>query len=489
MKIEQLLEKREQIQLEILKQLILNNGRLSITRLCNHVELARPSFNQYISELNEQAKSLEKNLRVFIEGEELVLEMAADLNLFEIISTFLQDSLKFQLLEFLLVHRKFSIVQLANQFATSESSIFRKIKELNASLKEFDLQIKNGRFQGEELQVRYFYYQLYSFFADRQLPDYLKIATETEGFIRALERVIQTKVTKAGKKKIACWLGITKKRLLAEKTKYSRTKIIYMSFKDDPLYKKAAHLITFYFSRTSVETNQYEPLMFYSFLVSFSVLNEETFYHYDLTRSKKLPPALLDVYIRETMLLHYRPRRLSIEEEKSVGYQLALIDNKLYFYQGKIEFYDRQQLLEQQKKLLSPTLYVLAKELQHIGLRQLGEVYAPENTLHDYLLINYMSILAMIDFYIAKTVSVGIDLRSLPVYRIPFQQFLLTELQGISGVHVEIYQEERSYDLIIRAANSAEETDEKMYYLSEFETEYDVRELRKIIEKMKKEKN
>ena len=95
--------------------------------------------------------------------------------------------------------------------------------------------------------------------------------------------------------------------------------------------------------------------MFYSFFVSFAVLDEEHFYQYDLTRSKKLPTAVLDTYIRETMLWHYRPRRLKIKEEKAVGYQLAQINNELYFFDGHMLIYDQEHLLAQQKKMLSVT--------------------------------------------------------------------------------------------------------------------------------------
>ncbi|BDX47069.1 hypothetical protein L6E_14830 [Enterococcus hirae] len=80
------------------------------------------------------------------------------------------------------------------------------------------------------------------------------------------------------------------------------------------------------------------------------MLSEEHFYQYDLTRSKKLPTAVLDTYIRETMLWHYRPRKLKIKEEKAVGYQLAQIDNEFYFFRGVMMIYEPEHLLQQQKR-------------------------------------------------------------------------------------------------------------------------------------------
>lgn len=69
----------------------------------------------------------------------------------------------------------------------------------------------------------------------------------------------------------------------------------------------------------------------------FSIVDEEIFYQYDLTRSKKLPTAVLDTYIRETMLWHYRPRRLKIKEEKAVGYQISQINNEWFFFVGRLK--------------------------------------------------------------------------------------------------------------------------------------------------------
>lgn len=44
-------------------------------------------------------------------------------------------------------------------------------------------------------------------------------------------------------------------------------------------------------------------------------------------------------------------------------------------------------------------------------------------------------------FYIAKPVVIGIDLESLPIYRIAFQQYLNRELRGVSGIEIESYEE------------------------------------------------
>ncbi|MPN27425.1 hypothetical protein SDC9_174858 [bioreactor metagenome] len=186
------------------------------------------------------------------------------------------------------------------------------------------------------------------------------------------------------------------------------------------------------------------------------------------------------------MLWHYRPRRLKISEEKAVGYQLSQINNELYFFYGKLTIYDRKHLLEQQKKMLGHSLSKLLEQLKETAIKQLPAKKFDAQTL-DNLMILYASVLMMIDFYIAKLVVIGIDLTTLPIYRIAFQQFLLSELKGISGVQVESYQEGKKYDLIITFNQINKE--ENRYYLSEFASSYDIVRLKKQIERYKKEKN
>ncbi len=65
-----------------------------------------------------------------------------DVSLEKILLFLLQESLKFKMLVYLLEHQQVSIVRLATAFNISESSVFRKIKELNQLLEEFGLQIK-----------------------------------------------------------------------------------------------------------------------------------------------------------------------------------------------------------------------------------------------------------------------------------------------------------------------------------------------------------
>ncbi|EPA8265938.1 helix-turn-helix domain-containing protein [Enterococcus hirae] len=486
MKIEQLLEKKEQLQVLILRDMVLHGGTVGTNQLRDQVNLSKTSFDQYIAEIPMIGRMMGKKVAIKRNEFQVTLELAEDVSLEKIILFLVQQSLKFNLLVYLLEHHQASIVRLATAFNISESSVFRKIKELNQLLQEFSLQIKNGQLYGEELQVRYFYYVLFQFISESQRPLFLQQTPDKAPLILGLERALETTFSQESASKIACWLGITRKRLLSEKTTFATLKEKKILYQKDRLYQALDPVISLYLSRTAAEISGYEPLMFYSFFVSFAVLSEEHFYQYDLTRSKKLPTAVLDTYIRETMLWHYRPRKLKIKEEKAVGYQLAQIDNEFYFFRGVMMIYEPEHLLQQQKKMLGRSLSQLLERLKETTLTQLPAKQGEEAAL-SYLMIQYANILMMIDFYIAKSVTIGIDIETLPIYRVAFQQFLLRELKGISGIEIENRRPGKKYDLVITF--NQEDPHQNYYYLSEFASSYDIARLKQKIEEEKKAKN
>src|SRR5699024_2094243 len=155
MKIEQLLEKKEQLQLLLLRELVLQGGKASSSELREKVNLSKSAFDQYLEDIEWIGSMMRKKVEVKRTEFQVILELGDDTSLEQICLFLIQQSLKFNLLTYLLEHQQASIVRLATAFNISESSVFRKIKELNHLLKEFSLQIKNGQIYGEELQVRY----------------------------------------------------------------------------------------------------------------------------------------------------------------------------------------------------------------------------------------------------------------------------------------------------------------------------------------------
>ncbi|MCD8506232.1 MAG: helix-turn-helix domain-containing protein [Alkalibacterium thalassium] len=169
MKIEHFLEKNEVREITIFNQLVLNGGTLSYGKMLDQLGVSKASLENDLSSIAIRIEGFDQKVQLHYDGQTIGLSMSDDLSLQQIYRLYLDQSIKLQIITFLFKHQEFSITQLTQKLAISESSLFRKIKELNSHLKEFGIKIRNGQMQGEELQIRYFYFQFYCYIEDKQL--------------------------------------------------------------------------------------------------------------------------------------------------------------------------------------------------------------------------------------------------------------------------------------------------------------------------------
>lgn len=69
--------------------------------------------------------------------------------------------MNYKLLRLLFLQGRLDATQVMLKFYISESSYYRRVRELNKVLAEFDLKIKNGLLIGKESQIRFFYFELF----------------------------------------------------------------------------------------------------------------------------------------------------------------------------------------------------------------------------------------------------------------------------------------------------------------------------------------
>ena len=190
MNIEALLEKKEQIQVKILRQLVLKRDKITAQELCEGVNLSRPSI---------------ESMEVMRQDNKLALNMAESQSLDEVISFLIQDSIKYRMLLLLFEQKNYMIFELAEALLVSESTLFRKIKELNKLLSEFELQIKNNKLLGEESQIRYFYYLLFDSLHPKFRPNFLQVTKFQVDFILQLEETLKVTFSESSQDKLYRW--------------------------------------------------------------------------------------------------------------------------------------------------------------------------------------------------------------------------------------------------------------------------------------------
>ena len=98
MNIEALLEKKEQIQVKILRQLVIKHDKVTAQELCDWVNLSRPSVESYLEDISYLGKVMGTPMEVLRQDNKLVLNMADTQSLDEIISFLIHDSVKYRLL-------------------------------------------------------------------------------------------------------------------------------------------------------------------------------------------------------------------------------------------------------------------------------------------------------------------------------------------------------------------------------------------------------
>ncbi|MEY8457858.1 helix-turn-helix domain-containing protein [Lactococcus ileimucosae] len=480
MNIEALLEKKEQVQVEILRQLVLKNEKITAQELSDWVGLSRPSIESYLEDIAYLGQMMGSPMKVLRQDHKVILEMEESQNLDEIISFLIQDSIKYRLLLLFLEQKNYMIIDLTEELLISESTLFRKIKELNKLLAEFEIQVKNNKLVGEESQIRYFYYLLFDSINPKFRPDMLQVTKLQSDFVTQLEETLKLSFSKSSQDKIYHWLAIAEKRRLIsdiQVTKSLKTKVIYQ---DDHLYQL---LDSIFYQKIydRYAKDKCETIFFYSFLLSFFILDKESYYRFDIFRSKKLPTVLLNISLRERMLKHYRPNRLGFEEEKAISYQLAQVNNKFSFFQGSLFTRSQEALMLRKQNWVDKSFQELLDDLEHIALN-----YIPKEQDLPELIFGYSNALMLLELLSSQKLIVAYDLSDTPAYQIPLEQFLKIRLRAVEKIKLEHYHEGQSYDLLISSKRN--DSRKFVYVLSEFSGDHDIERLITHIEALKIEK-
>lgn len=160
MLIQNLFEKTEQAQYELLTYLLDKKDFVSLKETLEYLEISRSTLLKYIDDINLNFKHKKNLIEVVYRDDNLTLRVDRESSWEEVIEKFTKDSIKFKILSYLLHNAEFTIPNLALKLSISEATLNRHLSSLNKLLQEFKLSIRNGRIHGSELQIRYFYFQL-----------------------------------------------------------------------------------------------------------------------------------------------------------------------------------------------------------------------------------------------------------------------------------------------------------------------------------------
>ena len=485
MKIEHFLEKNDIREVTIFKQLVLNGGRISYTDMLDYLAVAKASLDKDLESISFRIQSLAGQVHINYDGQSISLTMSDEFSLQQVYQMYLNQSVKVNLIRFLFKHQEFSIVQLTQELMISDSSLFRKIKELNSYLKEFGIKIRNGQMHGEELQIRYFYFQFYSYIEDKTDSSLTHSEKQIMQMVQAVESYLKVTIEPENRQRLDTWMLISKNRINCKDKKYTYLRKQMQPYLADTLYQKIRIIVLRYFSRYSIEVDEEEAMVHFAFLLAFPILNEHDFHDYTLERDRRSPIATIDTYIVETIIIHYKFRRLPYMLEREMFYHLSHIHTKLYFFQGDIEIYDYEEMLVKEQQFTGRNLVSFSNTLLDISTNKFGINDVESNSLLKVGLLKYISLLANITFKMTTILQVGIDLKMEVIYTETLNQLLILNMRHINGIHVEAYQPSKVYDLILtneQSANKEYYGKSRVYVLSEILSSFDIKNIQKIIQ-------
>ncbi|MFD2308441.1 helix-turn-helix domain-containing protein [Enterococcus termitis] len=483
MKTEELLERKEAREIRLLKKVIIAGGRIEDTELLAYLGVSKASFESDLKELGYYLEPYKEDCSLFYDGQWVTLYMSDRFSVSRIVEDYIRSSIKFQLIDHLFHYREFTIVQLTTKFMISESSLFRKIKELNKLLIEFDLKIRNGQLKGEELQIRYFYFQVYWFLTPYEQHREKTLTQQNIRIIEGLEKALSFSFEEYGKLKLSLWLTISKKRLPVQTKTYTIVRDKSKTLEQDPFFRTIRSFVLRFLSRYPLEVDEEESLLHFIFLTSMSVLTEKDFAQYSLIRGRRTPPSLADTFVLEHVILYYRPQKFYPELEKKIFYYFSQIHSRLYFFNGELELFDRENIWQKEQQLSSNQLSDFAHVLLKESLSYFDAVYEPGNSLHEWSLVKYLSVLSIIDFEIIGEIRVGIDLKMDVLYKEALTHVLILSLKNLNGLLIEAYDKKHSYDLLITNMMNPPtyRSVKEIYILSELGSTFDINQIRKKI--------
>lgn len=485
MKYEQLLEKKEAKQLVLLQQLMLRDGEVTSQWLSNELGISKASLETYIADLIDTLKAYNGGINLSYDGQSVALRIENEFSLNQVERDFFLSSIKYRILEYVFEHHEFSTVALSQSLKLSESTLFRKIKEINILLEEFDISIWQGRLVGEESQIRYFYFQFYWFLSHNQLQ---VVSKRSLPYIKMIEKGLGIHLTENSRLRMGLWMKLAKKRINAPHQEHQKMREKSTPFLRDPFYTKVRDITIRAFGHYAVEIEEEESMLHFSFLISMSILSADDFYDYSLIRSRFTPTAMMDTLALESIVLYYKPLILSRKLEAHLYFLLAQIHPMLYFFKGDIEIYDRLNIWKLEEELSGHSIQPLTDHLLDMCLERFNVHKEDQNSLVHLTKIKYLSVLAIIDYQTSREIRVGISLEMEELFKEATTNMFIVQLKSLNGVICETYNSDKSYDLVI-TNQSYLESDAQKYVISELGTQFDMKQIKETIRRIYNTKN
>lgn len=448
MNILDLLDKPEMTQVKIVQVLLDNGGRMTIKELEKQVRVSSVSLNKYLSIMDEQLNGLDRDIHILVENKKVSLEIPYHFNFQHILIHYLNKSINCRIIMYLSRHDSFSIPKLCQELLISEATLFRRLKDINRLIDEFDIQIKNAKFSGDELQIRYFLFEFYNHTLPIDVINYHPLDPVIVLLIENLSKELQLPIEGKNFYHLYLWLLIGKRRELHGLT---------LQISQQDIYKQ---MIGEKFTRAVKKTNSRLPnsvpaVQSETDLICLYVFFLST-YIYDSPMAKN--PYMMDFFRNdffrdimnlsentlETIGKHFNLNYLSENLLWYIECNLYQLHFRMTQFNSYMSYFESNYLVS---KRMDDSISTIVNHIiyEHLSLFPLELSPA----IYDHVFSNYRFILQIIESECVKSITVGLAIQ----VNYLAQQDILKTLETIFSkefnVSFEIAQNEKIYDLLI----------------------------------------
>ncbi len=481
MNILDLLDKPEMIQVNIIQQLLDNGGKMNLKELEKQVKISSASLNKYLDLMNDLLKDFDANICLIIDKKKVTLNIPYHFNMQHILIHYLNQSINCSIIMYLSKHDGFSISRLCQELMISEATLFRRLKDINRLIAEFEIQIKNAKFTGDELQIRYFLFEFYNHTLPIDVINYHPLDPSIVLLIENLADELELPIEDKNLYHLYLWLLISKRRELFGSTLEIDQQEVYRKLIEESFMtavKKTNQALQGNFSAIQTET---DLICLYIFFISTYIYEtplSEDQYMYFLKNEFSRDIINLSENTLETIGNHFNLEYLSDELLWYIECALFQLHFRMIHFNSYMSYFESSYLMS---KRMDDSISTIVNDViyEHLSLFSLNLSPA----VYDHIFLNYRFILQIIESKCIKSISVGLANQ----VNYLAQQDILKRLEMTFSkefdISFEIADREKCYDLLVTDIFLTESPYkyQQIYVINEIINGYDENMIREIL--------
>lgn len=481
MNILDLLDKPDMTQIKVIQKLLNEGGVASVKDLGAQSKVSTASLNKYLKEMNERVKEINPDIDLVLEDKKIEINIPNYFNFQHILIHYLTDSINCKIIMYMSKHDGASLTQLTQELAISEATLFRRLKDINKIISEFNIQIKNARFVGDELQIRYFLFEFYNHALPINVINYHTLDDSIVLLIENLSKELGVPIEEKNYYHLYLWLLISKRRELQGTSLEIDQQEIYRKLCPDPFFQAVYKTNETPLGSTSAIQTETDIICLFVFFISTYIyekpLSDEQYVYF--LKNEFLKDIInLTENTLETIGRYYPLENMEEALIWHIECNLFQLHFRLVHFNSYISYFESDYMMSNQaddhiSQIVNDVIY------EHLTFFNL--TISP--AIYDHVFANYRFILQTVESQCVKSIKVGLAIQ----VNYLAQQDILNYLEKVFTkefkLTLKIAEVDEMYDVLITDIFLTDSSFKfkEIYVINDGLNMYDEKMIRKIL--------